>query len=231
MHDKNPIASIHNRKKDVLSRRRDIQQPKKNAYNQRRIGAGVRKYANGNAKHQSNVQPSRVFSSLQKNRSPMNKKGFIGDTLTWALILFGLILVVFFSFNMVRDMDESFTNSGLSERAIEESNRTMTGWPKWWDNAIALFLGLMYIVTLALAWQIGTNPSFFWISLILFIFIISFVLLMHNMLEGIVGQETFVEAKANMPFTSFFVDNFFSIILAGGILLIIVLFAKVRSEA
>lgn len=233
MHDQNTIKSIHPGKENVLSRRGDIQSFKKNENNKRGIGTRVREYASSNTKHQSNVQCSSVLDTLPENRAAMmrSRKGFIGDTLTWALILFALVLVVFFSVNMVSDMDEAFQSSGLTDRAIEESARAADGWPKWWDTAIAIFVGLMYIVTLALAWQIGTNPAFFWISLILFIFIMMFIVMMHNMLGGIVNEETFVETKAAMPFTGFLVDNFFMVLLAGGILLLIVLFAKVRSEA
>lgn len=160
----------------------------------------------------------------------MNKRGFVGDSITWGLGLTILIFLVLVFGKMLAENNTSIQASDMPEAGKAMFEKTNSKWASGWDNAIALFVGLMFIITFILAWQIGTNPAFFWISLIVLVSCLGLVVGLNNALVSFYDADAFMLIKAEMPFTSFLVDNFMVVMIGGAAILLIVLFAKLRSE-
>jgi len=154
-----------------------------------------------------------------------NKKGFVGDILTWVILLGVLVLIVFFGYLFISAGAES------TEGIVKSSLQTSTlGWARGWDIAIMTGFGLALVATLTSAWFIGTNPIFFWISFITFVFFLLGTVVVGNLLQSVVNKDTFLVLASQMPGTIYLVNNVFAVVLGGGILLVIVLFAKFRSD-
>lgn len=159
-----------------------------------------------------------------------SKKGFIGDSLTWGLALVVLIFLVLVFGKMMQENNNSIQDSNMPQAGKDMFNKTNSHWSSGWDNAIALFIGLMFIVTFIVAWRVGTDSAFFWITLIILISCLGALVGLNNALVKFYGDDAFLEIKADMPFTSFIVDHFMLVMIGGAVMLMIVLFAKIRSE-
>jgi len=160
----------------------------------------------------------------------MNKKGFVGDSITWGVGLVILIFLVVVFGKMLQENNDSIQESDMPEAGKAMFSKTNSKWATGWDNAIALFIGLMFIVTFIVAWRIGTDSAFFWITLIVLISCLGALVGLNNALVNFYNNDTFLLIKAQMPFTSFIVDHFMLIMIGGASMLMIVLFAKMRSE-
>jgi hypothetical protein len=118
-----------------------------------------------------------------------------------------------------------------TEGVVQSSLQTSTlGWARGWDIAIMGGVALGIIASLVSAWFIGTNPVFFWITLLTFFFFLLGVVIIGNLMEAMVSQETFLVLASQMPGTIYIVNNVFTIVLGGGALLLIVLISKFRTE-
>lgn len=161
----------------------------------------------------------------------MNKKGYVGDVITWAVALAVLIFMVMIVGRVISVNNDNVQESNtIPEPAKEIFDHTDRHWASGWDNAIALFVGLLFIITFTLAWNIGTNPALFWISLIVLVVCLSSLVALNNALYTFFNADEFLVMKANMPFTAFLVDHFMIVMVGGGCILLLVLFAKMRTE-
>lgn len=162
--------------------------------------------------------------SLAKSR-----KGYIGDVLTWSVILCVLVVIVFFIYLFLSEASDNNTDSNT--QAFNDSLSGSTAkWARGWDVAIVAGLGFMLLATLTTAWMIGTNPAFFWISLIVLILFLLAIVVFHNLANAFIDDSSFVLVAENMKGTFFILRNLLWITIGGAGLLLIVLFAKNRSE-
>lgn len=159
-----------------------------------------------------------------------SKKGFVGDLLTWGIILVVMIFVIYVLYNLLAGAASSV--SSVESPVAQQSLATSTdGWAAGWDFSIVAGLGFMFLISLTSAFVVGTDSAFFWVSLIVLIVMLLFVVVMNNAAEAFFGADAFMVARSEMPGTSFIIENLFFLVLAGAGLLLLVLFAKNRTEA
>jgi hypothetical protein len=79
--------------------------------------------------------------------------------------------------------------------------------------------------------MIGTDGMFFWITLIILFGFLMLLAVLNNAASNFFDNQAFMLVRAAMPGTSFLIDNLFSLCIGGAGLLLIVLFAKNRSDA
>jgi len=159
-----------------------------------------------------------------------NKKGFVGDLLTWGVLLVVMIMVVYVLYNLLAGASASI--DGVESPVAKQSLSTSTdGWAAGWDFSIVAGLGFMFLVSLTSAFLVGTDSAFFWVTLILLIIVLMAVVVLNNVADGFFGADAFMVVRSQMPGTSFIIDNLFFLVLSGAGLLLLVLFAKNRTEA
>jgi len=159
-----------------------------------------------------------------------NKKGFVGDLLTWGILLVVMIFVVYLLYNLLAGASSSV--SAVENPVAQSSLSTSTdGWAAAWDFSIVAGLGFMFLVSLSSAFLVGTDSAFFWVTLILLIMVLMAVVVLNNVATGFFGADEFMVVRSQMPGTNFIIDNLFFLVLSGAGLLLLVLFAKNRTEA
>lgn len=158
-----------------------------------------------------------------------NKRGYVGDVLMWGILLVSLIFIVMLLYNVLG----SAADSVPAELNVAKSSlQTDTaGWAVAWDFAVVAGLGFMLLASLTSAWLIGTDSSFFWITLIVLIGMLLLLIVLNNVAVAFFDAEAFMVVREEMPGTSFIIDNLFWLCIGGAGLLMIVLFAKNRQEA
>ncbi len=161
----------------------------------------------------------------------LGKKGFIGDVLTWAVILLVLVVITFLFYNLLSSATDSTDNNAEIVTVHNSLSNSTAGWAAGWDIAIVAALGFMLVASLVTAWLIGTDSIFFWITLIVLIFILIGMVAVHNIANAFIDDQQFAVVASNMPGTVFIVNNLFYISIGGAAILMIVLFAKNRSGA
>jgi hypothetical protein len=119
-----------------------------------------------------------------------------------------------------------------NQTGVNSSSQTffanfVTKWGSSFDEGIALALGLCYIITLTTAYNIQTNPGYFWISLFFMFLILGIIAIFGQIFDLGTNNYQFITERASMPATTFIVTNGFAIGVAGALLLLMVLFAKV----
>lgn len=156
----------------------------------------------------------------------MNKKGYVGDVLMWGILLVSMILVVTLLYNLISaaadsvPTDQPIVKSSLSQDTI--------GWAKAWDFAIVAGIGFMFLASLTSAWLVGTDNTFFWITLILLIMFLLALVVLNNIAYAFFANEAFLVVREEMPGTNFIINNLFEICIGGAGLLLLVFFSKGR---
>jgi hypothetical protein len=159
----------------------------------------------------------------------MNKRGYVGDALMWGILLVTMIVVVMLLYNLLAGMSASIDSTQpVAKQSLTDSTDS---WAPAWDFSIVAGLGVMLLVSLTSAWAVGTDSSFFWISLIILILFLLALVVLNNTATLFFNDISFMTVKSQMPGTTFIIDNLFSLCLAGAGLLLLVLFAKNRSES
>jgi hypothetical protein len=159
----------------------------------------------------------------------MNNKGYVGDALMWGIMLVVIIIVAFLMWNLLNSASSSLDDSNsVAKNSLSGSTKS---WASAWDFAIVAGLGFMLLVSLTTAWMIGTDSSFFWVTLIILILFLLAVVVLHNTANAFFSNEAFMLVREEMPGTNFIINNLFWVSLGGAGLLLLVLFAKNRSEA
>lgn len=159
----------------------------------------------------------------------MNKKGYVGDVLMWGILLVSLILIVMLMYNLLASAGDSVPAEFAVTKASIQTDTV--GWAVAWDFAVVAGLGFMLLASLTSAWLIGTDSSFFWITLIVLIGMLLLVVVLNNAAVAFFNAEAFMAVREEMPGTSFIINNLFWLCVGGSGLLLLVLFAKNRQEA
>jgi hypothetical protein len=140
-----------------------------------------------------------------------------------------MIIVVMLLWNLLSSASTS-VDSATNPVVASSLALDTVGWAKAWDFAIVAGFGFMLLVSLTSAWMIGTDGKFFWITLIILIGFLMLLAVFNNVATAFFNDQSFMLVRAAMPGTSFIIDNLFTLCLGGAGLLLLVLFAKNRSE-
>lgn len=179
------------------------------------------------AKHSVSNPESRGIQRVYASTKKLNRKGFVGDVLTWAVVILVLVVMVFFGYNFLNAASDSTQGLPVMQAGFQSSTNN---WARGWDIAVIAGLGFLILGTLTSVWLIGTNPAFFWITFILLIFFLLMVTVFHNIANEIIYEEGMMTAAEAMPGITFIATNILYISMAVAGLLIIVLFAKARTD-
>jgi len=158
------------------------------------------------------------------------KRGYVGDVLMWGILLVSMIFVVMLLWNLLSEASSSVDTNTAPVVAASLSTGT-DGWAAGWDFAIVAGLGFMFLVSLTSAWAIGTDSKLFWISLIILIMFVLLLAVLNNVANAFFNDSAFMLVREEMTGTSFIIDNLFWLCIGGAGLLLLVLFAKNKSEA
>ena len=101
------------------------------------------------------------------------KKGSIRDVFLIVIIAFGLVIGSLLALRIMNTINTEFQASDdVSAQAKTTMSTINSRLPKWIDGAFILFWVLFMIFGIFLAFQVESNPVFFPISIIYFIFLI-----------------------------------------------------------
>lgn len=175
----------------------------------------------------NNYEPRGVLAIAKANG--MNRKGFVGDVMTWVLIILVLVPLIFFGYNFLDAAAEASGGEG-SEVVQQSLQGSTSSWARGWDIAIMAGLGFLIIGTMITSWMIGTNPMWFWITLIILVFFLLAIVALHNLGNALLDDEQMMLVVEQMPGTAFIVRNILYISVAGAAMVMFSLFAKSRVD-
>lgn len=161
----------------------------------------------------------------------MNNSGFM-DIINIFIIGVVLIVTIVFAYKVMTafntNIQASDTFDAPSKAIHEEVKQKFEG---TMDSFFILTWFAFYIFALISAWFIDTHPLFFFLSIIVLVVILVAIAPMVKVTEEIVSSTELLSTgwSSQFPIMYFVVQNFYAIIVAQAMLLLIVLYAKSRS--
>lgn len=161
----------------------------------------------------------------------MNKRGAsLLDGILVIVVLFALTIGGFVLNNVFNEADNKIQASQLGTDAKALNQDQANKFPTMLDN---FFLILFVGTTIALfigAFLLQSHPVVFIFSVIILAFIMVIAAILGNAYEDFVGQGEYSSIEGNYTFIPFVFNNFVTLTMVLGLLLIIGLFAKSRGE-
>ena len=153
------------------------------------------------------------------------------DILTMAIVIFVIALIGLLTFlftngfsSALQNVDNTSTSS-LSKTQLSTYNTNLYS---GLDQGLVIALGLIFVLTLVFAARINTNPGFFFIFFFLLVIVLATVSFLPQLFDA-TNTVQFAAARAALPMSTFVASNLFQIAGAMGVLVLLVLFAKINS--
>lgn len=152
----------------------------------------------------------------------------------------GFILVAFFimalaviptywiisTFNDEAQINDAFTGKGAEILASQNSK-----FPALFDGLTITVLVILYLALLGSAFIVDSQPFFFVISIIIFIFILLLAALFANIWDDMTTANAFSSLANDLPITNFVFQNLLVVFGVMGFSSLVVLYAKLRGAA
>jgi len=158
----------------------------------------------------------------------MSNKGFIGDVglIMIVLFVFSITLLIAYAINTefyntmsgIDTLNQTYVNQSIGQ--VSESLTV-------WDGLFVFIYVGFVLLTIGGAWFIKTNPLFFIFGIIGLIFLTFLGGIISNVYEQTANVTVLQNASNTFTYTSFTMLNMPPLILIGGALVILILFAKV----
>lgn len=159
------------------------------------------------------------------------KRGNFTDMIFLVVALVVSIIGIIFGFLIWSSLNDKFQATDVIPTEAKAASSTFTDNYKASFNVgfLILWLGL-FGATLISAYFIDTHPAFFFLSLIAYIIVLVAFIPIVNSTQEILSDPQIAATTAQFPLILWFANNFFKIIVAQGIMILIALYAKMRSE-
>lgn len=154
-------------------------------------------------------------------------KGLVFDLLTIIILFIGVAITVFFMFLVLGNIKTNVAASGVINSTYFQQGQDAL---LIFDYGLLMLLFGGLAVSLLLAFTLRTHTAFIIISIILLIIIIPVTAILTNVFRDIAASSDLAATAANFPIIITVVNNFPVIMAIGGILIIIVLYARIKSS-
>lgn len=162
----------------------------------------------------------------------MNKKGgSIADILFIAVILLALGIATLVLHNIFSEANDQIqNNAGFSAESKQFSQDQTNRFPNAMDKFfLIIFVGLGISIFIG-AFMLQTHPLFFIFGVIILAFFVVATAILANLYEEFTATPTYSVTASNYVVIPFVFNNFTTIIMGVGVLLLVGLFAKSRGE-
>ena len=138
-----------------------------------------------------------------------NKKGFLDFRtiiIVIALLLLSIISVI--SFKFFGDINTDIqADSTLSNESKEQTQDLYDRFPATFDGVFALFLGLIWIVTMVLGYNSSSHPVLFTFGIIIIVATLFVGAIFSNTYAEFMATDDFAGIEASFPVTHFVMSN------------------------
>jgi hypothetical protein len=161
----------------------------------------------------------------------MNKKGFVGDIIFVLVFIFITVVCIAVGYTIYNNWtdateDMEMFNTSINENITASANVTLAGFDYLF---IFIVVGLV-ILTIISTFTIQTHPIFFFISSLLLVIAVIFAGEFANIYDTIVGTTGFTGVEGAYPVVTYFMNNFPTMMLIFGAILLVILFAKEKMQ-
>lgn len=137
------------------------------------------------------------------------KKGFLDyRSMIIVIALFVVALVFIISFKFFGDINTDLQlDDSLSNDSKAESQDLYDRYPSTFDGAFAMFLGLIWIVTMIMAYNSTSHPVLFAVGIILIIATLFVASIFSNTYAEFMATDDFTGLETDFPILHFVVTN------------------------
>ena len=161
----------------------------------------------------------------------MKKKGnMILDSIIVIVILFLLTLTIVVVNMIVVNFNEGVQKSDADATTKAITQTSVNNFPNVMDNIFATAFILLWIAVIVSSFMTDTHPIFFIFSIILFIIVIIYGMIMSNAEQAIIANASMIAYASGLTKTNFIMKNLAKFIIAVGITITIALFGKTRGQ-
>ena len=161
----------------------------------------------------------------------MNNKGAsMLDMFLIIIILFVLGASSIFIYNIFTNVNDELQKSDFSPEAKEQIQGQVDVFPRVWDSVfLIVFVGLTIALFIS-AFFLNTSPVFFIFTVIIMGIAIVLAAVIGNVYENVVVDTVFSSSEAEFTIIPFIMGNIAKLITGIGLLLMVGLYAKARSD-
>jgi len=162
----------------------------------------------------------------------MKKKGAsTADLLFLIIVLFALAVGSIFIYKIFDDTNDKIqTQDGLRPEVKSGIDEQVNKFPTIFDNIFLIIVVGLGIALFVCAFFLNSHPVFFIFAVILLILAVIIAAIIANTYEEVVSNSTIASAESQFTIIPYVFNNFTMIIAGLGVLLLVGLFAKSRSE-
>jgi|TARA_R100000789_G_scaffold99515_2_gene106287 hypothetical protein len=159
------------------------------------------------------------------------KKGSIFDVLMLAIIIFAFSLFIVFGYKIMSEIDTAIQdNADLSDTSKSHMADLKGKYVNLWDG---IFITVLILVGLAIAvgvYYFEVHPVFYVASIFIVIFVVFISAAFSNVFSDVKETEEFSSTTSEFSLLPFVMDNYVKFILFLSFIIIIVMYAKSRSD-
>ena len=159
------------------------------------------------------------------------KKGFLDfRTMIIVIALLLITIVSVISFKFFGDINTDIqADSSLSNVSKAQSQDLYDRFPATFDGAFALFLGLIWIVTMILGYNSSSHPVLFAFGIIIIVATLFVGAIFSNTYAEFMATDDFTGIEASFPITNFVMSNLVLVALVMSIGIGIALYGGMKS--
>lgn len=161
----------------------------------------------------------------------MKRKAFLGDMLTYIIVLFGVSIVIITMFILLDKINDAWqADSEIPQEAKDIISRQQRKFAPVWDGfMVVAVIGYVIAIVIA-AFSIRSNPVFAMLALIVLIILGVVAVHLSNAFASFSAQGEIASAVSEFPRMQLVMNNLPLIIVVLGLMFIIVLYAKTKQS-
>lgn len=156
----------------------------------------------------------------------MNKRGDMVDFIFFGLILFIIGVVIIFGSKLIGDFNTRYQDSGASAESKTIMSNNEGRFTGIFDGLFSLVFILMIIAVFISLFLLPSHPSFFFIMLIAFAFILIPIALLSNVFEDFTTTDSVATEAASFTFMGFIMQHWVIIMTVFGFIGLVLLYGK-----
>jgi len=158
------------------------------------------------------------------------KGTIILDMIFFAIIMFIMALVIFFSGKFLHDSNDTFQLTLNSTQAKQQMQSATDRFSGVFDNVFITISILLLMVVIVNLFFIQTHPALMIFLIIIFCFSLIPIAIMGNAFNDITTNAQISSYSSGFSFTNWIMSNIVIVVLGFGAIAIVVLYAKFTSE-
>lgn len=163
----------------------------------------------------------------------LKKKGAVTDTVIVVAVVFIFAILILIG----AKLNDEISSNILDNRLFESNSNTSksmigtlsTGYNELFDNIFFFGFIFLMIATIILAIMIDTHPAIFFVSIIIFIFVLVVSMIFGNAFVEIGGSSSLGEYASSFVKMSWLMNHLLQVMIVYGGVLFVALYGKMRS--